>query len=70
VFAIGIAVNSKPVALAGWVMCVVGMVRVARIIWKYKRCESCGRLNYRHPLSENCRRCGAGLPGDENMTVF
>jgi hypothetical protein len=70
VFGIGIVTNSKRIALAGWVMCVVGLVRGARIIWKYKRCESCGRLNFRHLLSENCWHCGAGLPGDENMTVF
>jgi hypothetical protein len=70
VFATGIVIESNRVALMGWVICVVAMVRGARIIWKYKRCESCGHVNFRHPLNENCRRCGASLPGDEDMTVF
>ena len=71
-FAAGIVTTSKPVIVAGWAVCLVGMARGYRILRKYKVCPSCRKFN-KPRLGDDeyiCQRCGAGLPGDEEMTVF
>ena len=71
-FAIGILTESERVVLAGFAVCVVGMARGFLILRKYKVCPSCRKFNTARIGDDEytCRRCGAALPGDEEMTVF
>jgi hypothetical protein len=64
-FGAGGMANLKPVIVAGWATALFGLFRGWRLIVKYRRCPSCGRVDYKRlGADDTCHKCGTDLPLD------